>query len=176
MIQKTELRRQIREKTKKLPLSYKLKESERIGKLLIDTPEFIRAESIFIYMSSPDEPETRCIIKKALESGKQVYVPLCVSKGEMKLVKTDKNTVFRNGYMGIREPVSYKETAHDADLAIIPCLSADINGNRLGHGAGFYDRFLKNSKAKKICLCFPALISSTIPTEIHDIVMDKVIY
>lgn len=176
MIQKTELRKEIREKIKKLPLSYKLKESERMSRLLIDTPEFIQAESIFIYMSSPDEPETRYIIKKALETGKQIYVPLCISKSEMRFVKADKNTVFIKGYMGIREPLDCKETAEDADLAIIPCLSADINGNRLGHGAGFYDRFLENSRAKKFCLCFPALISETIPTEKHDIIMDKIIY
>lgn len=175
MNEKKLLRKEIRDKIRRLPLSYKIREGERMGRLLISTPEFIEAQSIFVYMSSPDEPETRLIIKEAFDTGKRVYVPLCVSRGEMKLVRIFRDTVFVKGFMGIREPADISETAEDTDLAVIPCLSADKTGRRLGHGAGFYDRFLARSKAKKFCLCFPAVISADIPTESHDIRMDRII-
>ncbi len=176
MNEKSVLRKQIKDIIRTLPLSYKIKAGEVISEKVISSPEFINAQSIFIYLSTPDEPETRHIIKKALETGKRVYVPLCISKGVMKKVRITKNTLFVKGYMGIKEPA---ETADDSEeevsLAIIPCLSASPDGNRLGHGGGFYDRFLENSTCIKFCLCFERLLSDTIPTEKYDIKMDNVI-
>lgn len=176
MNEKELLRKEIKEKIKNLPLSYKIKAGKIISDAVISSPEFTDAESIFIYLSTPDEPETRYIIKKALEAGKKVYVPLCVSRGIMKLVRITEKTLFKKGYMGISEPAETPgETAEDVSLAIIPCLSASEDGSRLGHGAGFYDRFLKNSNAVKFCLCFDKLLSDTIPTEASDVMMEKII-
>ncbi|MFK7755731.1 MAG: 5-formyltetrahydrofolate cyclo-ligase [Flavobacteriales bacterium] len=44
---------------------------------------------------------------------------------------------------GIPEPTSGKEISpKEIDLVIVPLLYADANGNRVGYGKGFYDRFL----------------------------------
>ena len=176
MNEKSVLRKQIRESTKKLPLSYRIKAGEIIGEKLVSSPEFIRARSIFIYLSTPFEPETRYIIKKALEEGKKVYVPVCISKGIMKAAEIQKNTLFVKGYMGISEPSEQAEYYENSfDLAVIPCLTASADGKRLGHGGGFYDIFLQKHKCPAICLCFGRLLTDDIPMEPHDKKADKVL-
>ena len=61
-------------------------------------------------------------------------------------------------------------------LAIIPGMGFDRQGNRLGRGKGYYDRMLaKLSHAYKIGVCFPFQLFDKIPTDIYDITMDEVL-
>ena len=61
-------------------------------------------------------------------------------------------------------------------MAVIPCVGADKEGHRLGHGAGFYDRFLRGTRFPKIMICYRKLLLDKVPIEEHDIFMDRVIY
>ena len=84
---------------------------------------------------------------------------------------------FEEGAYGIMEPsrrcpILSKEKI---DVAVIPCVSADREGRRLGHGAGFYDRFLDGVTFPKILVCYKELMMDQVPTEEHDILMDQVI-
>ncbi|MCF0205812.1 MAG: 5-formyltetrahydrofolate cyclo-ligase, partial [Bacteroidales bacterium] len=64
----------------------------------------------------------------------------------------------------------------DFDLIIVPGVAFDRNGNRLGRGRGYYDRFLcKYPKVEKIGICFDFQLLEEIPTEPTDIRMDKVV-
>lgn len=176
MSEKAILRQDIKKRAASLSLAYKIKAGEKIGEKVVLSSAFIEAESIFVYISSPDEPETRYIIKKAFEADKRVYAPLCLSKGVMKMVNITDKTVLAKGYMGISEPVGSSDFYEgEIHLAVIPCLCASPDGKRLGHGAGFYDRFLENRQCKKICLCFEKLITHNIPLDEYDVRMDKVI-
>ena len=60
------------------------------------------------------------------------------------------------------------------DAAIIPGVSFDRHGNRLGRGKGYYDRFLKKLNTFKIGICFSFQISDEIPHDEHDIAMDEI--
>ena len=80
--------------------------------------------------------------------------------------------------LGILEPKNFSETltAEEFDLIIVPCLAASIDGKRLGHGAGYYDKFLAECKNKNtICLCFYKMLNSDIPMNKNDIYMSKVL-
>ena len=81
------------------------------------------------------------------------------------------------GTLGIPEPVNDRETAGigSFSLALIPCVSAWKDGRRMGHGVGYYDRFLVDRHCKKFCLCYEALLSEQIPMDAHDIPMDAVV-
>lgn len=173
---KKELRAKIKQKITSLSQEYLNSSSRRIQQTVISSLCFKNASSIFVYVSMAKEPDTSLIIKTALREGKRVYVPKCIRKGVMIPVRINEESVFSPGFMDIPEP---EETAQEndvkIDLAVIPCVSADLKGNRLGHGGGFYDVFLKKTDVKKVCLCFSELLCDEIPTEKHDIKMDIVI-
>ena len=63
----------------------------------------------------------------------------------------------------------------EIQFALIPCVSADQDGRRLGHGAGYYDRYLKNTQFVKAVLCWKKLMLDQIPTDKFDIRMDRVV-
>jgi 5-formyltetrahydrofolate cyclo-ligase len=80
----------------------------------------------------------------------------------------------RESSFGIKEPVGAKEiSASELDLVLVPLLAADIAGNRVGYGKGFYDRFLSDlsPQAKSIGLSLfdleSDLISDIHPNDIH---------
>ena len=81
------------------------------------------------------------------------------------------------GAYNIMEPTGevyddYKEI----DLAVIPGVAFDAEGNRMGRGKGYYDRFLPLvPQAYKLGVCFPFQKVDSIPTDEHDIRMDEVI-
>ena len=74
-------------------------------------------------------------------------------------------THLEKGAYGIMEPsrrcpILSKEKI---DVAVIPCVSADREGRRLGHGAGFYDRFLDGVTFPKILVCYKELMMDQVP-------------
>ncbi|MCH8553846.1 MAG: 5-formyltetrahydrofolate cyclo-ligase, partial [Schleiferiaceae bacterium] len=73
-------------------------------------------------------------------------------------------------------PGSDKQYDGPIDTFIIPGLAFDIQKNRLGYGAGYFDRFLKNySTAQKIAVALPFQIMKQLPAESHDVPMDLII-
>lgn len=63
------------------------------------------------------------------------------------------------------------------DLIVVPCLAFDKKCNRLGWGGGWYDRFLaEQPRALKIGLAYQdSFVESGLPTEPHDITLDKIV-
>lgn len=151
--------------------------SAAIAGILLSDPAYRAAGTVFCYAATAGEPDTRAILADALASGKVLCVPKCIGKGIMKAVRISSLDDLRPGAYGILEPCEgLPEVApEDIDLAIVPCVAASSDGRRIGHGAGYYDRFLSPIGAKRICLCFKALLSEDIPMDAHDLLMDKVI-
>ncbi len=169
---KKELRQSV--KNKDLSDKYIHDASELIQQKVIDSEEFINSKKIFCYISVAGEVSTDRIIFEALKT-QEVYIPKCIDKGIMKAVRIDNvDALVKNRY-GIPEPDNTDITADEFDLIIVPCLCAGKNGERLGHGAGYYDRFLKDSKGRTVCLCFEERIRNDIIMDDNDIYMDQVI-
>lgn len=132
-------------------------------------PEFVNAKSIFAYISEKREPDTVRIIEKALKLGKTVALPVSYDGGIMVPKVIESLDELEIGKFGIPAP---KEDApvlseEDIDLIIVPAVTFDKNGYRLGRGGGYYDRFLERSKAVSVGLGREELICQ-VPREAHD--------
>ena len=174
MFMKNEIRREVRQRALSLDRKYKSHADKIITRRVLESEEYKNAEAVFCYVSTNSEPDTIDIIENALSNGKIVCVPKTMQNGVMKAVKIDSLSVLEKGFMGIYEPKG-EEYSGKIDLAIVPCLSASYDGRRLGHGGGYYDRFLSGKDIYKMCLCFARLIRNDIPANENDIIMDKVV-
>jgi len=78
---------------------------------------------------------------------------------------------------GIREPVGGASPEY-LDLIVIPGLAFTADGNRLGRGAGFYDRFLSTipGYTVKVGVCFAFQLLLEIPVECHDVKVDALVW
>lgn len=174
---KSDLRKIIRTATGHLSEEYILASSKKIEDAVLSSEAFSDSSKIFIYVSMPHEPSTIGIIEAALRCGKEVYVPKCNADNTMQAVRLTSFDELGAGMMGISEPKSVTKTAQaqEIDLAIVPCVCASKSCERLGHGGGYYDRFLQNERMKKYCLCFEKLLRDDIPSDEHDVLMDAVV-
>lgn len=175
---KKALRKSVTTRVKLLPGAYRAAASRSIAEQVLTSEEYRAAKRIFLYIGMPTEPDTAGIIEAALSDGKDVYVPKCISRTEMLAVRIKSTADLVPGAYGIPEPTDLSETiGPDAiDLILVPCVSAWTDGRRLGHGAGYYDRFLAGNADKTLCLCFCKALSPDIPTDENDVRMHRVIF
>ncbi len=175
---KEELRGELIKKRKELPKNEVLEKSKQIEKGLFEVDEFKKASTILFYVSYDNEVYTHEMIKECI-SEKNIVVPVTDKlRGKMILSKLDNWGDLAIGSYNILEPKKEKIkeiSIDDVDLIIVPGVGFDERGNRLGHGKGYYDNLLKNSTSLKISLAFDFQIVENIPTEKHDIPVDKII-
>ena len=110
-----------------------------------------------------------------LKDSKKFYFPR-VDGNKMLVCPYDNGVKLEKSSFGIYEPCSKPCSPSIIDVAIVPSLAVDRNGNRLGYGGGFYDRFLaQNRNIKTICALPESLVLNEIPSEPFDIAVDIVL-
>jgi 5-formyltetrahydrofolate cyclo-ligase len=155
----------------------------RISQLLLDLDEFSDAETVFVYISSGREVSTQKIIESAFADGKRVCAPvLRAGNGIMDAVEIKPDSILAQNKHGISEPPADGKviSPDDIDLIIMPCLSCDSFGNRLGYGGGYYDRYLKSyidsyKSPPFIALCREETFSMHLPSGLYDVSVDMCI-
>ena len=142
--EKKQLRHQIRARERKLDPAYRVSSDQAIASNILDFPIYQSAWTVFCFVSTPEEINTRPILLNALETGKRLCVPRCAAGRKMDLVVIQSLEDLELGAFDLLEPRSGLPTlrADEVDFAVLPCLSCDRQGNRLGRGGGYYDRFL----------------------------------
>lgn len=117
---------------------------------------------IFVPIISLNELNTFPIIQHLFALNKTVVVPK-ITDGKMISCKISPDVKWETGLFDVPEPVHYQSMDDKKiDVVFVPMLICDKLGNRIGYGAGFYDRFLVNCKpmVKKIGLnLFPPIDS-----------------
>ena len=164
------LRSRIRELEAQLSDKYKVNSSQAICTHLIGMPEYQAADTVFCFVGTAKEIDTRPILEDALAVGKRLCVPLCVDKGIMELREITDLSQLISGSYGILEPTADAPpvSVDEVDFAILPCLTCNHAGQRLGKGGGYYDRFLSHYRGGTVLLCRENLIREEIPVEPHD--------
>ena len=140
--------------------------------------EFKRAKTVMAYMAMQRECDPSVIVRAAKESGKRVAFPLCIEGNRLKILVPNDDNAFCVGAYGIIEPDITRSTViepNDLDIIVVPGLAFDKNCQRLGRGAGFYDRLLSESCAFKAGFAFDEQILPKVCTEEHDQRLDCVV-
>lgn len=177
---KKEMRREILLRRNALSTNWVNSQSALIVRFLTNWEPFLQAKNVMLYLAMPGEPNIDDLILFALENGKQVSVPLLTEKfGYMESAAITGLQDLKTGKLNLRVPDPEKITIVDPeslDLILVPAVAFDSNGNRLGMGAGYYDRFLTQaSKAYLLGIAWNFQIVPFIAAEEHDIPVQYVI-
>lgn len=161
----------------KEPLSLKICET------FTSLPEYAAAKTVMFYVDVRSEVRTRHYLATALTHGKTIVVPYCVN-GELELFHLqDMNELEIGAYKilepqkDLREVAAKKVDVKSLDLIMVPGVAFDRRGARMGHGFGYYDKLLQHARpdAPFIALAFECQLYPEIPTQAHDVFMDKII-
>ncbi|MCU4165957.1 5-formyltetrahydrofolate cyclo-ligase [Carboxylicivirga caseinilyticus] len=177
MFEKKELRKKIRLLKKDFSKEDAAYQEELIYKKLIDSIDFKNAKNILFYWSMNDEVSTHDFILSYYKI-KHIYLPVIKGDDLEIVLFSGEDCLVPGAKYGIPEPTG--EPLKDEsiiDLVIVPGVAFDNSGNRMGRGAGYYDRILKRvPQAKRLALAFDFQMVTKVPVEPHDIKMDKIIH
>jgi 5-formyltetrahydrofolate cyclo-ligase len=154
--------------------------SNIISDKVISTKEFKKAQSIGTYYPIRSEVKTFEIIKHSLATKKTIGLPRIIDSNRIAFFKIMENSFedikFTKGKYGILENLMSESIVEEMDLLIIPGIAFDLQGNRIGYGKGYYDRFLSTRKVSYIMgLAFENQIIKKIPTTENDIPVDVLV-
>lgn len=156
--------------------SQRTAKSRQIEERLFSLPEVKAARAIMFFASFRSEVETVPMIRRALDDGKRVILPK-VREKELELFEIknfDKDV--SPGAWGILEPCETTPAKlNELDIIIVPGAAFDERGNRLGYGAGFYDKLLFEFKKPTVALAFELQIVPAAPAAAHDVPIKKIV-
>jgi len=174
---KQQLRKDIRQRKQQYSLEQREVWSKEIEQQLLDHPRLQTARVVMLYYALPDEVDTRHLVDTLLKEGKTVVLPKCVDKIHIEPRQYTGPDDLAKGIYNLLEPVGKPYDAlGDIELIIVPGMSFDKQGHRLGRGRGYYDRFLAQvPQAYKIGVCFDFQRVEQVPVDENDQVMDEVL-
>jgi len=179
---KEEIRRNILKKRLSLSSEDIREKSRQVFLNLTETIEYKNSQNVMFYAATRSEVQTEEMIKMSIKMGKNVFVPIilteCLNLAPSKIFDFD--IELEKGNKGILEPKKeyYRLCSpKNIDLIIVPGVSFDLSGNRIGRGFGYYDNFLRkvHPSAKIIALAFEMQIVKKIPNDKNDIPVHKII-
>lgn len=175
--EKQRIRQEVKQIARNLTPEYRRKASDEITCKVLALPFWKTANTVMAYSSLPEEPDTKALMEAALKDGKTLLLPRCVDATRMVALPVKDLDSLEPGMLGIPAPAMPENPGDqpEPDLILVPCVAAAMHGVRLGHGAGYYDRFLAEHPGKAVCLCFRALLQADLPAEETDILVDLVI-
>lgn len=148
-------------------------------------PEWQAAPVVLAYLSVREEVDTRALVAAALAVGKVVAAPRVTGPRELAWYAIEPGEAFERSHMGIDEPYPSEERLVDVAalgsdaLALVPGLTFDVRGYRLGYGGGFYDAFLRDFGGVSVGLAREASLVESLDAlgvlEPHDRPVDLVV-
>ncbi|MBN2096896.1 MAG: 5-formyltetrahydrofolate cyclo-ligase [Candidatus Omnitrophica bacterium] len=179
---KKEIRKEIKRKLTEQNDTQRLRKSRLIQKKLFQTSEFKKAKYVMFYLAREEEVGTAEMIARAQKIGKKILVPV-VSMRKMRMsVSLVKNIQkdLQPGPYGILQPKAKNIRVIDPsriDLILVPGIAFDRQGNRLGRGKGYYDKFLGSlpDDIPRFGLAYQFQVLKRLPVFSHDVAVTKVI-
>ncbi|WP_105615923.1 5-formyltetrahydrofolate cyclo-ligase [Vallitalea okinawensis] len=151
--------------------------NELIFKKLLLLLEYREIDSLFSYVSLPEEVDTKPILNYAFQKGITVAVPRVIDKGIMSFFRINNFNDLEEGNFKVLEPVLGLEEIRptNSSVIIVPGVAFDHNLSRIGYGGGYYDRYLGQFSTTKIALAYSCQLVDPIEIREHDVAMDYII-
>ena len=164
-----------------LTAEYRASANTSICHALSELPELKSTGLVLSYSAIADEVDLQAFHQVEEETGTRIAYPMTRPHGLMDagIPGIFGGPRFVTAAYGIREPdPEFAEIAdpEEIDVILVPCVGFDRNGGRLGHGAGYYDRYLPQcTHAKKILIAYDVQELGQVVTDTHDVLMDAVL-
>ena len=148
---------------------------DRAGQLIAGhiaaLPEYRQAGTVLAFAGTAREIGTGPLLDMILSDGKALALPRCTGPWQMEARLVRDPALLRPGAYGIPEPAEDWPLVHPAEtgLILVPCLACDRAGRRLGHGGGYYDRYLAGYGGAAALLCPEALVLDRVPQRPFDL-------
>lgn len=181
-LEKRKLREKILERLHHISKEEKEKKVEILKEKLFSLNEFKKAKCIMFYVSKHYEVDTHEMIDESIAMGKKVVIPITLK--EEKTLKPselrDREKELIKGRYGIHQPHEKHirpVPLEEVDLMVVPGLAFDRSGHRLGHGGGYYDRFLEKAPPAifTVGLAFDFQVVDELPKHATDIPVKKIL-
>lgn len=178
---KAELRKKFKEKRENLAPELKAEWDKRICERLCALASVRYANDILSFSPLAGEVDITDFNVSIINGEKSLYLPKCKTdgSGEMDFHLVKSLDVLKCGSYSISEPPSdapvWKESEISHSVCVIPAMSYDRHGFRLGYGKGFYDRYLASKSSLRIGVCYSSFVSDDIPRGRYDLAVDIIV-
>lgn len=176
---KRALRAQFKRLRAECPAQLKREMDKKLFERFVSLEEYAACDTLFAYISGEIECDTSAIILRALADGKRIAVPRCAERtNEISFYFINFYDDLEKGKYGILEPkTEVCERAEDFSrgLCLVPGLSFDLQGYRLGFGKGYYDRFLSRFGGVTAGICYAKCTLTELPRGAFDRAVDILI-
>lgn len=135
-------------------------------------PEYVEASSVMAFVGAKGEPDTDPLFARIAADGKRLLLPRITDKA---IEVCDAAAPMAVSAFGISEPIGPALPFDEVDFVIVPGLAFTPTGDRLGYGAGFYDRFLPQVAAPNAGVCFAEQLVDALPVAPHDVRVQRVV-
>jgi len=176
------LRRQLRAQRRALPPAARAAAERAILATLARSPWLRPGSAVSLYVARGPEVGTTALCALALRRGCHVYLPRITDfAAQRMLLYRDLQRPMRLNRFNIGEPVGAARIAPQSlAVALMPLVGFDDRGNRLGNGAGYYDRLLAWRRDRRgtpllVGIAFECQRCPPLQATAHDVPLDAVI-
>ena len=153
----------------------KAQKDREMTALILAHPSYQAAQTVATYLPMDHEFDSYGLIEAAQAAGKRVLVPKVVGPGQMVFLPYDPSQLVES-YFGVLEPRTGQAVDKaDIDLIHVPGVAFNGRGYRIGHGGGYYDRYLADYQGATISTIYD-FQRKEFSEENHDIPVQEVIY
>lgn len=174
---KDQIRERMRHERRTLSSEFLTVSGTEISNRILDCGSIRQATTVMLFLPSFNEPQIDEVFARLWDISIKTAVPVSDTDNfTITPYLIDDLNYVRKGAYGIREPIKTHAIAiADIDTAVIPGVAFSKNGDRLGFGKGYYDRFLAEFRGVKHGVCYDFQVLDTLPAAPHDVKMDTII-
>jgi 5-formyltetrahydrofolate cyclo-ligase len=177
---KTQLRKQYKELRNSISSEQREISDAIIFKTFLNFLKNIKNINVIAgYMPINNELDIRSLLKSLTKEGYKLCLPFINSNKNMEFKEYKQNKMLVKGRYDILQPLESLPSIYP-DLIIVPLLACDIQGNRLGYGAGYYDKITEffNKQGHQfllVSLCYELQVAENLPVDKHDLKLNLII-